>query len=258
MVLDAAALLPAGIGPGVAVLLVVASFFTSALTATFGVGGGIAMLMLLGLYVPVAALIPVHGAIQLGSNTGRTWHQRRHVRWSVAAPFLAGSVAGAIAGAFLVVSLPDAPLKLLLGLFVILVTWVRIPGLGALGRVGLTLASSGLALLSMIFGATGPILVALLAQLIPDDRKALVATSAAGMTAQHLLKIVVFGVAGFAFAEWLPLILAMIAAGYAGTVHGSRLLERLPEEKFRDWFRVGITFLALDFVRRGAVGMIWG
>ena len=96
MVLDAAALLPAGIGPGVAVLLVVASFFTSALTATFGVGGGIAMLMLLGLYVPVAALIPVHGAIQLGSNTGRTWHQRRHVRWSVASPFLAGSLVGAI------------------------------------------------------------------------------------------------------------------------------------------------------------------
>ena len=71
-----ASFLPEGIGVGAALLLVVASFFTSALTAAFGVGGGVAMLALMGLFVPVAALIPVHGTVQLGSNTGRAWHQR--------------------------------------------------------------------------------------------------------------------------------------------------------------------------------------
>ena len=101
--------------PAPPLLLVVASFFTSALTAAFGVGGGVAMLALLGLFVPVAALIPVHGAVQLGSNTGRAWHQRANVRMDIAAPFIAGSVVGAIAGAFLVVQLPDALLKLVLG-----------------------------------------------------------------------------------------------------------------------------------------------
>ena len=94
-----ASLLPQGLDPLVAGLLVVASAFTSALTAAFGVGGGIAMLALMGLFVPVAALIPVHGAVQLGSNTGRAWHQRAHVRMDVAAPFIAGSVVGAIIGA---------------------------------------------------------------------------------------------------------------------------------------------------------------
>ena len=246
-----AALLPDGIGTGAAALLVVASFFTSALTAAFGVGGGVAMLALMGLFIPVAALIPVHGAVQLGSNTGRAWHQRAHVRRDIFGPFLAGSLVGAAAGAFFVVQLPDALLKLVLGTFIVAVTWARIPGFDRLSRAGLAVGSAVTALATMFVGATGPLLSAFFAQLLPDDRKALVATHAAGMTVQHFLKVVVFGFAGFAFAAWLPLVAAMIISGYLGTVHGSAWLERLPEETFRRWFRIGITLLALDMIRRG-------
>ena len=229
-----AALLPDGLRAGVALLLVVASFFTSALTAAFGVGGGVAMLALMGLFIPVAALIPVHGAVQLGSNSGRAWHQRAHVRRDIFGPFLAGSLVGAVAGAF-----------------VIAVTWARSPGFDRLSGAGLAVGSAVTALVTMFVGATGPLLSAFFAKLMPDDRKQLVATHAAGMTIQHFLKIVVFGFAGFAFAQWLPLVAVMIASGYLGTVHGGAWLERLPEETFRRWFRIGITVLALDMIRRG-------
>jgi len=250
-----AALLPGGLDPVIAVLLVIASAFTSALTAAFGVGGGIAMLTLMGLFVPVAALIPVHGAVQLGSNTGRAWHQRANVRMDVAAPFIAGSVVGAIIGAFVVIQLPDALLKLVLGAFVIAITWTNIPGIEKLTRAGLAVASVVVALLGMLVGATGPLVSVLFAQFFAHDRKALVATHAAGMVAQHGLKIVVFGLAGFAFAEWLPLIAAMIVSGFLGTVYGTRLLERMPEESFRKWFKIAITVLALDLLRRGLMGL---
>jgi len=246
-----ASLLPEGIGAGAAALLVAASFFTSALTAAFGVGGGVAMLALMGLFVPVAALIPVHGSVQLGSNTGRAWHQRAYIRRDIALPFMAGSVVGAIFGAFLVVQLPDALLKLVLGFFIIAVIWVQIPGIDRLGKAGLAVASSALALLSMFVGATGPLMSVILAQVLSNDRKALVATHAAAMTVQHGLKIVVFGLAGFAFWDWLPLVAAMIASGFLGTVYGTRLLDRLPEKSFRFWFTVGVTVLALDLLRRG-------
>ena len=43
----------------------------------------------------------------------------------------------------------------------------------------------------------------------------------------------------------------MIGSGYLGTVYGSALLDRLPEATFRRWFRIGITLLALDMIRRG-------
>jgi uncharacterized protein len=253
-----AGLLPEGFGPLPAAILIVASFFTSALTAAFGVGGGVAMLALMGLFLPVAALIPVHGAVQLGSNTGRAWHQRAHIRFDIAIPFVLGSLAGAIAGAFFVVQLPDAVLKLVLGLFIIAVTWASIPGFDRLGRAGIAIGSSVTALITMFVGATGPLLASFFSKILPDDRKALVATHAAGMTVQHLLKIVVFGAAGFAFAAWLPLVAAMIVSGYLGTVHGSRLLEKLPERLFRRWFRIGLTVLALDLLRQGITGLLAG
>ncbi|GAA2840356.1 putative membrane protein YfcA [Aminobacter aminovorans] len=250
-----ASLLPQGTDPLIGIVLIVASAFTSALTAAFGVGGGIAMLTLMGLFVPVAALIPVHGAVQLGSNTGRAWHQRANVRMDVAAPFIAGSVVGAVIGAFVVIQLPDAWLKLVLGAFVIAITWAKVPGIDKLTRTGLAIGSVIVALIGMLVGATGPLVSVLFAQFFANDRKALVATHAAGMVAQHGLKIIVFGLAGFAFWDWLPLIGAMIVSGYLGTVYGTRLLERMPEESFRKWFKIAITVLALDLLRRGLTGL---
>ena len=198
---QAASLLPEGIGLAAAAFLIFASFFTSALTAAMGLGGGVAMLALLGIFIPVAALIPVHGAVQLGSNTGRAWRQRENVRWSVAGPFIAGSFIGAVIGAFVVVQLPDAVMKIMLGAFIVLITWVSIPGFDRIGKAGIAVGSTVLA--------------------------------------------------GFAFAEWIPLVAAMIASGYAGTIWGTRLLERLPEERFRFWFKILLTVLALDMLRRG-------
>jgi uncharacterized membrane protein YfcA len=138
-----------------------------------------------------------------------------------------------------------------LALFIIAVTWAKIPGIDRLGKAGLVVASTGMALLSMFVGATGPLMSVILAQILSNDRKALVATHAAAMTVQHGLKIVVFGLAGFAFSAWLPLIAVMIASGFLGTVYGTRLLERLPEASFRRWFRIGITILALDLLWQG-------
>ncbi|MBX3570278.1 MAG: sulfite exporter TauE/SafE family protein [Rhizobiaceae bacterium] len=250
------AFLPDGLGPAAAVLLAVASFFTSALTAAFGVGGGVAMLALLGLFVPVAALIPVHGAVQLGSNSGRAWHQRANVRMDVALPFVAGTVVGGIAGAFLVVQMPDAWLKIGLGLFILFITWTRMPWIARLSRAGLSIASALLAVLTMFVGATGPLVSPVLARFLENDRKGLVATHAAVMVMQHGLKILVFGLAGFAFGQWLPLVAAMIAFGFLGTIFGTALLERMPEEKFRKWFRLLITALAINLIWQGVTGLV--
>ena len=251
-----AALLPDGVGIAAACVLIVASFFTSALTAAFGVGGGMVMLLLMGMLMPVATLIPVHGAVQLGSNSGRAWHQRAHVRWAVVAPFAIGSVFGAIAGFFVVVQLPDALLKLVLGCFVIAIVWITIPKADRIGPATLAFASAVLAVISMFVGASGALLSALFAQIFAGDRRALVATHGAAMIAQHGLKIVVFALAGFAFAAWMPLILAMIASGFLGTVYGTTLLDRIPEESFRKWFRIGVTLLALDMLRQGITALI--
>lgn len=249
-------LLPEGMAAFPAVIMICASFVTSALTAAFGVGGGVALLAVMGLYLPVAALIPVHGAVQLGSNTGRAWHLRAGIRWSMLWPFLGGAVIGAAGGALTAVELPDPVLKITLGLFVVVVTWTKIMGFDRLRAVGLVVGGAVISALTMLIGAGGPLISAFLGQVISDDRKALVATHAAGMTMLHTLKIFAFGALGFAFWKWLPLVVAMIATGYIGTLSGARILHALPEKTFRMGFKILLTILALDLVRRGVLALV--
>lgn len=250
----AAAFLPGAIAPLTAALLIGAAFFTSALTAAFGIGGGVALLALMTYAMPVAALVPVHGAVQLSSNAGRVWVLRTFLDWRAILPFVAGSAVGALAGAQFVVQLPEALLQTILAVFIIAVTWISLPALpAARKRLFSAVFAGGGAVngfATMFVGATGP-LTALFFEKVFADRRAYSANHAAAMVAQHGFKIVAFALAGFAFFDWLGLIVAMSVLGYAGTVVGAAFLARLPEDRFRRWFRIVLTVLALDLLRRG-------
>src|SRR5690606_28826366 len=99
-------------------------------------------------------------------------------------------------------------------------------------------------------GATGPLVATFIRGLA--DRRQLVATHAMLMTIQNLFKVATFTALGFAFGSYLPLIVAMVAAGFAGTALGSRLLLKIPDHVFRIGFKVVLTVVALDIVR-GAI-----
>ena len=78
--------------------LVIISFFTSALTAAVGIGGGVMLLAIMANLMPAAAIIPVHGVVQLGSNLGRLLTLAGLTDWRMAGWFSFGSVFGALAG----------------------------------------------------------------------------------------------------------------------------------------------------------------
>jgi uncharacterized membrane protein YfcA len=84
------------------------------------------------------------------------------------------------------------------------------------------------------------------------DRKQQIATHAVMMTAQHALKVAAFGFIGVALVAWLPLIAAMVVSGFAGTVMGTKLLEKMPERFFQATLKVLLTLVALDLLRRAA------
>lgn len=170
--------LPANTAPFVALALIIISFATSAISAAFGIGGGVAMLItLLSLTPPIVAL-PVHALVQIGSNAGRA---------------------------------------------------------------------------TMFLGATGPLLAVFLS---PEryGRDRTVATHATCMTLQHLFKVIAFGLLGFVLVEWLPLVIAMIVSGLAGTWIGQHLLRRLPEMIFRKVFKTVLTVLALRLMYKAVFG----
>lgn len=235
---------------GSAGILILASIVTSGVTAAFGIGGGIMMLVLMGLFLPVAALIPVHGIVQFGSNAGRAFRMRRFVTPSVIAPFAIGGLAGALLGGSVVTALPDAALKTGLAVFILLITWIKLPPLPASGSPWIFAAGGAISTaLTMFVGATGPLVAALMAKAF-DTRQKVVANGAIALAIQHMLKVAAFGVLGFNLAPWLPLTLAMIVSGYVGTLVGAHLLERMDEARFRFWFRIAVTALAVELLRR--------
>ncbi len=209
--------------------LVFASFVTSFITAAFGIGGGIVLIAILASLLPPAALIPVHGVIQLGSNGFRSLVLIRHTLWPVVWSFLIGSAIGAALGGAVAVQLPGSLVQIGVGLFIIWSVFFKPPAFmrQAAGPTG---AISSF--LTMFFGATGPFVAAYLKGL-QLERHAQLATHSVCMTFQHLLKCFVFGFLGFAFEPYLGFIIVMIAAGFLGTLAGKQVLARIDDALFR-------------------------
>ncbi|MCA0399884.1 MAG: sulfite exporter TauE/SafE family protein [Proteobacteria bacterium] len=243
--------LPPGVDAFTAALLVAISFFTSALTAAFGIGGGIAMLGALAGTVAPNIIIAVHGVVQFGSNIGRAFLQKDFAHWPAIWRFLAGSIVGIAVGAWLFTALPERVLLGLLGLFILAMVWLPKPRIPGLSHAGLILGGLISSVLTMFVGATGPFVQAVLMPL-GLDRKGQIATHAVMMTAQHALKVLAFGFIGVALVAWLPLIAAMVASGFAGTVLGTRLLDRMPERFFQITLKILLTLIALDLLRKAA------
>ncbi len=249
------ALLPEGLSALSASILIIAAFVTAAMTAALGIGGGVALLAVMASLVPVAVLIPVHGVVQFGSNAGRALVQLRHVVWPLIGIFTVGAIFGALIGGQIVVSLPEALLKSLVGLFVLFTVWGPKPKQAKGGPIGLALGGAFATVLTMFVGATGPFVAALLAPRL-EDRKNYGATPALAMVLQRGLKVVVFGMLGFAYGAWVPMMIAMVASGFLGTLVGTKVLYALPEEAFRKGFAIALVLLALQLIGSAGWGLI--
>jgi uncharacterized membrane protein YfcA len=223
--------------------LVALSFFTSALTAAVGIGGGLLLLTVMVSFLPPIIVLPVHGVIQLGSNGGRMAVMRQHVDWRIWGFFAIGSILGVILAGQVFINLSLEVLRAVLGLFVLYAVWTPKLRPSNIGLKGYTLVGIGTTFITMFVGATGPLVSSFLS---PEKlgRERMVATLASCMTIQHGLKGITFGVLGFYFQPWIPVIVVMIASGFLGTLLGRRILKGLPERLFSRLFRIVLTLLA--------------
>ncbi len=236
--------LPEAVPLWAALLVVFSSFFTGAITAAFGLGGGLALLAVMSAVFPAAAVVPVHGAAQAGANAGRFYLQRREVVWPIVLWFSLGGLIGAGLGGRLAVETPVWLLRGSVGAFVIWTLWGPklkgfAPGKATYFTVGVITG-----FLTMFFSATGPIVAAMLSA-TALGRLNVVATHAAAMVIQHIMKITAFGLLGFAYGEWVWLLGAILISGFAGTYMGTHYLRAMPEETFRKGFRFILTAVAV-------------
>ena len=155
-------------------------------------------------------------------------------------PFALGSAIGSSISGVIFLQIPPWLIQYGIAGFIIWSVYARVP---SLGRGHIIIAGSVSGFLTMLFGATGPFVGGFIRtfNLAPASH---VATQAMLMTLQHLLKIIVFGILGFSFAPYLPLILMMLVGGFAGTLAGRAALFKIDQEKFRSIVKVVLVLLA--------------
>jgi uncharacterized protein len=240
-------LLPEGLSIVAFWTILVASFLGSFITAAFGIGGGGLLLAIMASVMPAAALIPVHGIVQFGSNAGRLAMLWQSVFWPALPWFSVGTLVGAVLGGMVVVSLPAQWVQIGIGVFVIYTVLARAPKWFSRWPLITGFVSS---FLTMFFGATG-LFVASFTKSHKLARHAHVATHAALMTVQHGLKVVVFGFLGFAFGQWAAVIIILIVVGLIGTFAGRLVLNRLSDHRFGIALNVLLILISLRLIWNG-------
>jgi uncharacterized protein len=230
-------------------MLIGVAFFAAMLTSIVGLGGGVLLIAFMPGILPPAAVVPIHGIVQLASNFSRTFFGRTHLESRLLWPFIVGAGGGAAVGSVLVKAFPPDYFPLLLGVFILLSTWAPRPRLK--WRLPSTFVSLGFfqTFLSLFVGAAGPLnMPFLLRQNLGRDRT--VVTHGAQMVCLHGFKISTFALLGFNFAPYLSLTVGMIAAVILGSYLGTRWRGRLPEAVFGRLMHLLVTALALRMIWR--------
>jgi uncharacterized membrane protein YfcA len=232
------------------VSLSAASFLTSLVTAAIGIGGGLGLLSVMPSFVPVAAVVPLHGMTQFVSNASRFVFDYRNADIRLLPAYLAGACLGGAAGYVFIGRFPDSYLAAVLGSFILLSTWTGL--VAKLGRIFTSFFSIAFiqTFLSLFVASVGlisqPVLIK---QGLPKNR--VIVTHAMQMSVLHGLKVFAFVVAGFPFLHYWRIGAVMIAASAAGSYFGGFFRDRIPEKLGIVALKIGITFFACKMIADG-------
>ena len=228
-------------------ILGVITFLTSTVAGIVGIGGGMMLIAILPSFLPLNALIPVHGLTQMSSNLSRAIFGYRDVQYEVIPKFLLGSFIGIaiFAGILNFISLEYVPL--FIGAYILLSLWSEKFNEKIKKYESYFLAGFFQTGLSMVVGATGPLTMTLLLKDYKDKDK-IVATGAALMSLTHILKVFVFMYFGFVFFDYIGIIVAMIIGAVAGSWAGTQLRDKIDGKKFTIILKVLLTALAIKVI----------
>jgi len=227
----------------------VAAFVLALVSAVAGFGGGALLLPVFTGLFGLRVAVPVLTLTQIASNGGRVWFNREHLCWRVIARFSLGAVPFAVAGGLLLAHAPLAPLKRLLGVFLIVVVgWRRWrphpkpPPDNAFIGVG---AASGLG--SALLGSVGP-LTAPFFLAKGFTRAVFIGTEAACALLMHAAKIGAYGAADLLTARVLMLGAALTPATLAGAWAGRKIVARISDRVFVRLVEAGLLAAGLLFL----------
>lgn len=228
-------------------LLGLITIVTSTLTGVFGLGGGLLLLGFMPLFLPVAAVIPVHGVTQLASNASRAGFSWSHIRWDIMPTYLLGSIVGTACFSLILQAISLAYLPLFIGSYILLSQWSDVFNRVVTRFESFTLLGFFQVGLSLLSGTIGPVHMVLLKKRFNNQHE-IVATAAAMMSIKHGLKVIAFIVIGVQFWQFADVMLAMIVCAVIGSYIGTQLRGRLDKKHFAPVLKVLLSLLAIRMI----------
>lgn len=230
------------------VVLAVTSLLGSMISAILGMAGGVSLIGVMTMVLPVEVVVPIHAVAQLFSNSARSFLFLKEVRWKYFLVYVGPLAAGTYFAASLWSGSKLGWLKPVIGAFILgflayrrwspklenAPLWLYAP-LGAL--IGFT---------GVFVGATGPLLAPFFFR-TDFAKEEVIATKAICQTAAHVMKVPAFLSLGFDFTAHIDVLACIVVAGFFGTVIGKRLLERMPEATFVRIFE-GVLFVVGSYL----------
>lgn len=226
--------------------IVLGSFLAAIANAAFANGGAMIILAVTSSVLPVAAIVPLHSTLLIGSTTSRAIVFREHIDWRIAGPFMGGSVLAVAIAARIYVELPESIIASAIGTVMLVAIWL--PGISWRPNVRHPWAIVGFvhSFFSTLF-AYGALLHAVILH-TGLRRRQVVATMAASLTAMGVFKITGYALNGFDYRPYLVTIVLSVLVAFAGTWVGKFLIDRVSEAAFRTVFRLFVTLTALRLI----------
>ncbi len=241
------------------VLLCVTAFLTALLSGIFGMAGGLVLMGILALALPVSTAFVTHGILQAVANGWRAILHRQHIIWPVIGWYaLSSALAALLVGAISYV--PSKPaLFILLGLVAMLV-WLpkNLAQLDAQKPAHAFISGFLVTLVNLTAGVAGPLLDIFFVH-TKLTRHQIVATKAATQVFSHAAKILVYGglTLNAAADKMLPwwFFASAVPLSMAGTLVGGRVLNRISDVNFKSWTAWIVTGIGLFYLLRG-IGLL--
>lgn len=236
-------------------VIVVAAFLTAAVSGVLGMAGGLLLLGVLLLVLPIAVAFVVHGLLQLVSNGWRAVLQRKHIGWASVRWYGLGALV-AVALASAVAYVPSRPLTyLLLGLVPALV-WVPRERLALDASRPAQAALAGLLVttVNLLAGVAGPLLDIFFVR-TAMGRHRVVATKAATQVLSHAGKVVVYGQLVASGSVPYAVVLLAVPLSMLGTAVGGRLLDRMSDAGFQSTTRWVVTGIGAVYLVQAALAV---
>ena len=242
------------------VILFVAAFITSAISAVLGMGGGIILLGIMALIIPEGyVVIALHGIVQLISNLTRTFVFRNHIRKDIISQYLPGAILGLSLSAFIVFylisffqveSAKEIKIDFLKPIIGIFILWFLFGKRYKIKTKHLHFFGVGTlsGLCTVFIGATGPLIAPffLNGKLTKEN---IIVNKAACQAISHLGKIPLFILFfEFNYFSELDVLVPLTIAVFVGTNVGKQVLRFIPEKVFRLLFRGALTIIAIKLI----------